>query len=352
MRRLIAVAVVAAALAVASLPDRKQAIERGLHFIYQVAKDRKNLNDFGEDLMWCFYSIGTTSRDPELAREALAMGRERAAVWIKQNATLTANANASNIEDRVFGAWAAEQLGFPNAQLKAQLRQAAARYTARDFLAWDPAHEPPPSDVPKACGRCKRTNPRGATVCRHCGANLILRSRYDMWYDALIAIYSGDHYGVTLGATYKDVIRWLPTMRPYRGREGGRNPDFVDTVYAVTHVVYTLNDYSKYRLLPEWLPQEFAYLKASMNEAVALRDPETMGEFLDTLKAFGLTDDDPLIRSGIDYVLSTQNKDGSWGPLQSDDMYDRYHPTWTAIDGLRDYNWTLRKPEYIWPVVK
>jgi hypothetical protein len=68
-------------------------------------------------------------------------------------------------------------------------------------------------------------------------------------------------------------------------------------------------------------------------------DPETTGEFLDSLRSFGLTTDHPLIRTGIEYLLSTQNADGSWGCTEEEDIYARYHPTWTAIDGLREYAW-------------
>jgi hypothetical protein len=37
--------------------------------------------------------------------------------------------------------------------------------------------------------------------------------------------------------------------------------------------------------------------------------------------------------------LSVQNPDGSWGDMHDRDPYGRYHPTWTSIDGLRDYRW-------------
>ena len=36
-------------------------------------------------------------------------------------------------------------------------------------------------------------------------------------------------------------------------------------------------------------------------------------------------------------AVRSQNKDGSWGDVTDKDIYQRYHPTWTAVDGLRDY---------------
>jgi hypothetical protein len=339
MRRVIALAVATAGLAASAAPDRKQAIERGVRFIYRTACDLKNFADFGEDYLWCLYSIGATSRDPALARLALTMGRERAAVWQRQHPALPANTNADEISNLLFGAYAAEQLGLPDPVLKEQIRRAAPVHPVVDYLAFDPTREPPPGDVPYPCRRCSKMSPRGATICRHCGARLTMRSRYDILCDALVVTYTGDRYGVTLGAPYSAVIRWLPGMRPYRGREGGANPEYTDILYAVTHVVYTQNDYSLYRLSPRSLPDEFAYLKANLADAIVLHDPETMGEFLDCLKSFGLKGSDPLIRTGTEYLLSTQNPDGSWGDMKTDDIYLRYHPTWTAVDGLRDYKW-------------
>jgi squalene cyclase len=57
----------------------------------------------------------------------------------------------------------------------------------------------------------------------------------------------------------------------------------------------------------------------------------------------GLTDNDRLIRNGIEYLLATQNADGSWGDVAAESTYTRYHSTWTAIDGLRDYAWQHEK---------
>jgi hypothetical protein len=72
-------------------------------------------------------------------------------------------------------------------------------------------------------------------------------------------------------------------------------------------------------------------------------DPEMLGEFLDTLQSFGMTKEQPLILKGVRYLLAKQNADGSWGDIDAEDIYNRYHPTWTAIDGLRDYAWRRQR---------
>lgn len=223
--------------------------------------------------------------------------------------------------------------------MKAQIRRAARRFGAVDFLKFDPLAEAVPTDVPEQCGTCESDNPRGRRNCRRCGNSLSMMSRYGILCDALIATYTGDRYGVPLGRSFADVTQLLPRMRPYPKAEDAADDQFTSVAYAITHVIYTLNDYGAYRLRVEWLPHEFEYLKANLKRTIAMDDPETTGEFLDTLKSFGLTEEDPLVQAGTEFVLSRQNRDGSWGNLRADDIYERYHPTWTAIGGLMDYAW-------------
>ena len=72
-------------------------------------------------------------------------------------------------------------------------------------------------------------------------------------------------------------------MRPYLKLNQTTQGNFLDTVFALTHVVYTLNDYGKHLLPRDLLPQEFSYLKDNLGEAIALHNPETMGEVSSTL---------------------------------------------------------------------
>src|SRR5215471_2791711 len=53
------------------------------------------------------------------------------------------------------------------------------------------------------------------------------------------------------------------------------------------------------------------------------------------VRSFGLTKDDPLIQTGMNYLLSHQHADGSWRDMRR----LRYHPTWTAVDGLSQDCW-------------
>jgi hypothetical protein len=319
--------------------ERDRAVQRGLVFMYNaVARNRASFGQWGHDLLSAFYNIAETSQSRELRHMAWTMGHERALEWRRLHPSVQADADPGAIGDLVFGLDAAERLGAPHPALRAQLREAAARFRAEDYLLFDPAVEPPPSDIPEECGACGRQNARGAAVCARCGARLQMRQRYDLLQDALILTYTGDRAGLTLGAHYVDVLQWLPAMRPYPPKSAGAHAYYAG-VYSATHIVYTYNDYSQYRVSPDCFPQEFAHLKDNLREAVATNDAETMGEYLDTLRAFGLGFENDLIRSGFDFLLATQNPDGSWGDRKDPDPYGRYHPTWTAIDGLRDYRW-------------
>jgi hypothetical protein len=317
---------------------RAVAVRDGLEFLYRRACDPESFEAYGHDFLFCFYTIASNSKDTILQQAARRMGRERARVWRSSHPSVLKEASAEDLSSLVFGSDAADRLGVRDARLKSQIRRALKGFRAEDFYRFDPVREPPPDDIPDVC-ECGTDHPRGRERCRRCKRPLEKLGRYGAWIDALILSYLGERYGVVVGAPFKDVIKWLPVMRPYRGPERGRNPDYYWTVYAVTHVVYTLNHYNLYQLSPRWLPDEFEFLKTNLEESIRREDPEMTGEFLDSLKAFGFTENHPLIRKGTRYVLSKQNADGGWGKMNRADPYTRYHPAFTAINGLRDREW-------------
>ncbi|HEX8354617.1 MAG TPA: hypothetical protein VF611_17050 [Pyrinomonadaceae bacterium] len=322
--------------------DRARAVRRGLDFIYRTARDPSNFETHGSDYLWCFYTVGESVSDPSVRAAARRMGVERARHWRRTHRRLPEDADANTVIDYAFGGDAADSLGLPDPALKRQIRRAAAAFGARDFLLFDPRAEPPPADVPAECEYDRASNPRGAAACRRCGRALRMRARQDVWYDALITAYVGERYGVRLGADYGEVLGWLPSLRPHRGAEA---PEFYDTVYAVTHVVYTLNDYGQWRVPARLLPEEFAFLRSNLRVAVARGDADMLGEFMDSLRAFGLGDGDAEIREGMEYLLAHQNPDGSWGDPNEKDIYLRYHPTWNAVAALSNYAWRGDAPD-------
>jgi len=168
-----------------------------------------------------------------------------------------------------------------------------------------------------------------------------MNSRHALFMEALVTTYFGERFGTPLGGNYRDVLRWLPQMRPYpphRYNDWG----YYDAIYAVTHMVYTFNHYNLSRIARGCFPAEFEYLKSNLPAAIQDRDPETLGEYVDSLRAFGMTYSDASLREAIEYLLSAQNPDGSWGDLSDKDPYDRYHTTWTGQGAIQEFHWTKK----------
>lgn len=314
--------------------QRDRAIRRGLRFIYRLAHVPKTFDEYGDDMLWCFRSLSATAADPWLKRTASAMGRERARAWRRANPRVPEDADADDVAALVSGCYSADSLGVPDAAMKPALTAAARRFSVTDFLRFDPATGIIPDNLPATCDD---DAPKNSTS-DDCPAPGTITSPYELLTDALVTTYAGDHYGVRLGASLAEVTALVPRMRPYRVDERA-NAGFIDVTYAITHIVYVLNDYGRYRLRPEWLPDEYAYLRENLHQSIKDEDPETTGEFLDTLRAFGMAERDPLIRDGMAFVLARQHPDGSWGDRDGNDHYTLYHSTWTAINGLMDYAW-------------
>ena len=285
--------------------DHNRALRRGLFFLYAAGRQPDTFREWGHDLLSAFVNIAGTNADREISDLAWRMGHERAMEWRRLNHEVPATADADDLANLVYGSDAADALGVPDGHLRELLLRAASRFSATDYLGFDPRREPPPEG-----------------------------KRYEMFQDALIGAYTFDHYGLRIGAHYADVLRWLPAMRPYPPRGSGH---YYLSVYTITHVVYTYNSYNQYRVAPNCFPQEFAYLNANFEQAIADNDPETLGEYLDTLQAFGLTWADSRVRRSVESLLAAQNQDGSWGNPKESDAYTRYHSTWTALDGIQQY---------------
>jgi len=318
------------------LRARNAAIERGLDFIYRFGNEQKSFADYGSFLICCFALVAATSRNPKLRSRGRDRAKQLLQRWSSMHPLLPAGINSDLLFEFVLVHYARRRLGLRDSAGATALRLAARNFSASDLLGFDPVKEPAPEDLPYPCD-CTFQNPRGRKACKQCKRRLRIRSRYKVWMEALANTYVAERSGVLFGARYADVLKWMPAMRPYP-IDADKEEVLRDAIYAVTHIVYTLNDYNTYRLSRRWLPREFAFLKANVESACTRKDPEVLGELLDSLRAFGLSASHPLIERGTKYLLAEQNEDGSWGD-PGESVRTRCHTTWTAIDGLRSYAW-------------
>ena len=315
-----------------------RSIKRGLDFIYRIASKPEGFDSYGSLLICCFALVGATSRDASLRQLARLRAQKLAQRWRRLHPVVPSDPTTDLVLDFVMVSYALSRLGVRDVVLNAQMRTAAKRFTAQDLLGFSPVSEPPANDLPYPCD-CGLKNQRGREFCKQCRRRLEFQSRYRVWMRALASTYISGRCSILFGASYLDVLKWLPTMRPYPVGAPENVELLRDAIYAVTHIVYTLNDYGTYRLAPHWLPREFAFLQANVASACERKDPEVLGELLDSLKAFGLRASHPLIMRGTRHLLAEQNEDGSWGDLDEENIRTRCHTTWTAIDGLRTYAW-------------
>jgi RNase P subunit RPR2 len=320
------------------IASRETSIKRGMDFIYRVAGTTDGFDRYGTLLICCFALVGATSRDASLRQLARSRAQNLAQRWGRAHPFVPAEAGPDLVLDFVLVSYALSRIGLRDVALNAQIRTAARRFSAQDTLGFNPVSEPPANDLSYRCN-CGLENQRGRTYCKKCRRRLETQSRYRVWMRALASTYVSGRCGILFGARYADVLKWLPVMRPYPAGTDEDEEVVRDAIFAVTHIVYTFNDYNTYRLSPRWLPQELAYLKANVEAACVNHDPELLGELLDSLRAFGLPAGHPLIDRGTSYLLANQNEDGSWGDPDEENIRTRCHTTWTAIDGLRTYAW-------------
>ena len=262
-------------------------IKRGLDFIYRIASKPEGFDSYGSSLICCFALIGATSRDANLRQLAKSRAQKLARRWSRLYPVVPPNATTDQVLEFVMVSYALSRLGVRDVATTAQIRAAAKRFSVEDLLGFNPVSEPPANDLPYPCD-CGLKNQRGRTFCKQCRRRLEIQSRYRVWMEALANTYVSERCGLLFGSRYLDVVKWLPTMRPYPVSADGNVELLRDAIYAVTHIVYTLNDYGTYRLRPGWLPREFAFLKANVASACERKDPDLLGELLDSLKAFGL----------------------------------------------------------------
>ena len=290
---------------------RRSAMLRGLSFLERFALQDDCWRGCAPDVNYMFFHLATRSDDRELSRRA------REALWWFG-----------------YGTCAPTALGLDTRAMRRDLARAVRGRTPRDFLGFDPRREAPPSTV---CEPCECGEHAGATAnCPSCGAEIERLHRYQAWQGALVGAHIAETLGLDVGCTVHDALRWRARMQPYPDIRRRITEAGWYAFYAVTHVVYVLDDYSLRRLPPRPLAPEIDFVVRACRHAIADDDVEMLGESIDVLLAVGEDEMGDLVTRARRRLLATQNRNGSWGD-RDDDPYTRFHKTWVALDGLTSY---------------
>jgi len=165
----------------------------------------------------------------------------------------------------------------------------------------------------------------------------------------------------------REVFEHLRT-RQYWGPPYDWQYKFHDSFYLATHIVFAISAYSAIKTNPKDVPWLFDYVRRSCaywvqqswrrlsgKQPDRLIDIDGLSEAVDVLRGCGLTDGgDPLLFSATISLLALQRNDGSWPFWQLSkagsepdliaeepkeaSFYSRLHPTWVAVQSLRDRN--------------
>lgn len=154
---------------------------------------------------------------------------------------------------------------------------------------------------------------------------------------------------------------------------------FHDSFYFVTHIAFAITAYSAIKMNPKDVPWLYNYNRrgclywvkmARYRESTVpdlLLDIDGLSEAMDVLRGCGMTDGgDRLLCSATLALLKLQQPDGSWPHWELDilhrgphgeplaasgkpNFYERVHPTWVAVQSLRDRNFDYdRKGNVRW----
>ena len=308
--------------------ERRKAVLKALDAIFKMAEDPKNFEQFGNDMIQCFYDIASVTSEPVRHRalmyvEQLAQRWRHSILargWRPQQAEMMWQPPPpQKILDVIVGLYCMERCGVSSANLKRDvaevLEKTSMTYTVPDYLGWDPRKGPPP----------------GGSTDVMSGA---VTSRYRALCTALTYAFYADAVGLNLGCSYAEVLVHAAKMRPYKGPRGFAHfDDYTDQCYLVTHVVFTLSHWGELSLEPRLLPHEYYFLKENFLVAIRQRDVHLVGEYVECLRVFGSNDADAHVKLGIAFLLSTQSPTShAWDDLE--DPYTCYHATMVAAQGL------------------
>lgn len=311
----------------------KDIIERGIEFIEDFACRPKILRTFAPDILFLFQHISQTTNCPDLGVKTRAIGKELSNLWREKQRVPR---GAYQLLCTLIAEQAAHELGCEDLKFRRRLHQKITIESILEVLGFDPRIESPPANLTDDCDNCELINQPGRAYCASCRKKLTLISRYDVWLNALVMTHHLKLHGPIGQGLYANTLGWIYEMRPYPSGELKRGNEIWEAAYAITHIIYTLNDYGQYKLSKQDLGIEIDYLKEVIPQALAVGDCDLLGECVESLSFFGFSKKGLVLKKAVKYLKKNQNSDGSWGDFNSG-PHMRIHTTWTVIDGLREF---------------
>lgn len=326
---------------------RLPAVIKAIDRVYDMSLNQENFDLFGNDMIQCFYDVGTVTGEPVRSKtlkyvEHLAnrwkhtvmqRGWKEAENGLptpyevidagKKSSCLNVNVifvriiYYTAISTSVIGMYCMERVGIRH-DVKAEILEfmnSGDAYTPKDYLGWDPFAGPPADRTIEVSS--------GLPV-----------SKYRAFSNAIIHAFFADRVGIDLGCSFVQIFQWLPALRPYKGPHELSWQEYIDQCYLVTHIIFVMNNWGELALSASLFPHEFFFLRSNIDIHLQQRDVHLIAEFVESLRCFGCVDTDPLIQKGMSSLLSLQCDSGIWDDTDGEDPYRTYHATMCGAQAL------------------
>lgn len=154
-------------------------------------------------------------------------------------------------------------------------------------------------------------------------------------------------------ARLEDCLSLVRPARPYKSQSVLGKELFQQQCYYITHLLFILSEWGGVNLSrQEASPhchlfiEELSFLHANMDVVIRNKDPELVGEFLQSLWILGVKDSDQQMVKGHAYLLQSEkasaSMNGCW-VASSQDFRTKYHAAYCGVIGLAPFEYTKGK---------
>ena len=340
----------------AFLELKRQAILRGLDYLQRsgeaMYRNRQLASKHSADLLLPFYVPPPTAAGTPEERHAWRVATRLAGVYsaqvVKAAAQMPPRVPPSELLDLMQGLYSLECLGMAEPAVHAAVHERTAAWGATDFFKYDPSTSEPAKDLRETC-LCGARPAAGAAECAQCRRPTIPMSKFDVWLEALVWSFHGCRMRIGLGACFFDVLKQVchafGKLYPRRAKLSEKDRHYL--TYALTHVIYALNNFDERSLPPSLFPPSVPeFMREQLKKAIKADDPDLAGELLDCLKCLG-EGGSPAARAAERFLISAQSSaDGGWICKGEQDLFSRYHASLVAVAALMDHSYGAHGPVF------